>query len=196
MINSLPTTEDEVYKITETSVKYIESLKNDDTEFIKYLRKNANLVNSYDMFADLYEWNSGIGNSKFFRYNKSQIIKDYVAKLKKGKIILPGDNLVVCGNPYALLLYCVGEDWTKDPTLQPEEGVIQCFTKRFEDDEFLCGIRSPQNSANNIGYFHNVRHPLMEKYFDFSNNIMAVNCIHTDVQPRMNGEDSNNQGRF
>ena len=24
----------------------------------------------------------------------------------------------------------------------------------------------------------------------FSNNVMAVNCIHTDVQARMNGEDS------
>ena len=194
--NSLPVTEEEVYKIAETSVKYVESLKNDDTEFVKYLRKNANLVNSYDMFADLYEWNPGIGNSKFFRFNKSKIINEYITKLKKGKITTAGDNLTVCGNPYALLLYCVSEDWTKDPTLQPEEGVIQCFTKRFEDGEFLCGIRSPQNSANNIGYFHNVRHPLMEKYFDFSNNIMAVNCIHTDVQPRMNGEDSNNQGWF
>ena len=36
----------------------------------------------------------------------------------------------------------------------------------------------------------------MERYFELSPNIMAVNCIHTDVQSRMNGEDSTNQGRF
>ena len=29
----------------------------------------------------------------------------------------------------------------------------------------------------------------MSRYFDFSKNIMAVNCIGTDVQDRMNGED-------
>jgi len=40
-----------------------------------------------------------------------------------------------------------------------------------------------------------VRHPLMEKYMDFSQNIIAVNCIHTDVQARMNGMDST-QGQY
>ena len=36
----------------------------------------------------------------------------------------------------------------------------------------------------------------MEKYFDFSNNIMAVNCIHTDVQSRLNGEDFDSDFNF
>ena len=86
-------------------------------------------------------------------------------------------------------MYTVGENWKDDPTFCQENGVIQVYTRRFGDGEFLCGIRNPHNSANNLGYFKNVRHPLMEKYFDFSNNIMAVNCIHTDVQARLNGED-------
>ena len=29
----------------------------------------------------------------------------------------------------------------------------------------------------------------MQRYFKFSPNIMAVNCIHTDIQDRMNGCD-------
>ena len=188
-INSLPCSKDEIYRITETSVDYVESLKFDNEQFVEYLRRNANIINSFDMFADLYEWNPDIANSRFFRFNKSIIIKDYVARLKKGKITVSGDNLTVCGNPYALLMYCVGEDWNDDPTLKPEEGVIQVYTPRFEDGEYLCGIRNPHNSPNNLGYFKNVRHPLMEKYFDFSPNIMAVNCICTDVQARQNGED-------
>ena len=147
------------------------------------------------MLADLYQWNKDFVNSKMWRTDKKKIISNYVRKLRKGKIIVSGDNLTVCGNPYGLLLYSVGEDWAHDPTLSPEDGVIQVYTKRFSDGEYLCGIRNPHNSANNIGYFKNVHHPLMDKYFEFSNNIMAVNCIHTDVQARMNGEDSN-QGRF
>lgn len=36
---------------------------------------------------------------------------------RKGKIVVNGDNLTTCGNPYALLLYSVGEDFTKDPNM-------------------------------------------------------------------------------
>ena len=190
-INSLPCSYEDIEKIADISIKYVELLKSDNDEFEKFLRKNATEVNHYEMLADLYDWNHDFANSKMWKVDKSSIINTYVNKLKKGKITVPGDNLTVCGNPYGLLLYAVGENWEDDPTLRPEEGVIQCYTRRFEDGEYLCGIRSPHNSPNNTGYFKNVRHPLMEKYMDFSNNIIAVNCIHTDVQSRMNGMDSN-----
>ena len=193
MINSLPCAEEEMEKICETSVKYVESLKFDDEEFVRFLRKNANMINSYEMFADLYKWNPGIGKTKFFRFNKSKIINNYITHLKQGKIVCEGDNLTVCGNPYALLLYSVGENWEEDPTLKSELGTIQAYTTRFDDGEYLCGIRSPTNSSNNLAYYHNVRHPIMKRYFDFSGNILAVNCIHTDVQPRLNGMDSKGQ---
>lgn len=189
MINTLPCTEEDIEKIASDSIKYVELLKRDDDEFEKFLRRNANIVNHYDMLADLYLHNKGFARSRMWVVDKSKIISAYIAKLRKGKIFVPGDNLTVCGNPYALLMYAVGEDWNKDPTLQPEDGVIQVYTKRFEDGEYLCGIRNPHNSSNNLGYFKNVKHPLMEKYFEFSKNIMAVNCIHTDIQCRMNGED-------
>lgn len=189
MINTLPCTEEDIYEIAKTSVEYVELLKRDNDEFEKFLRKNATAVNHYEMLADLYQHNKNFQNSRMWRTDKKDIIKSYVARLRNGKITVNGDNLTVCGNPYALLMYTVGENWEDDPTLCQENGVIQVYTRRFGDGEFLCGIRNPHNSANNLGYFKNVRHPLMEKYFDFSNNIMAVNCIHTDVQARLNGED-------
>lgn len=196
MINTLPCSKEDIEKISQTSVNYVNSLKSDNDEFVKYLRKNSTAVNHYDMLADLYEWNNDFVNSKMWKVDKSKIISQYVNRLRRGKITVEGDNLTVCGNPYGLLLYMVGEDWNNDPTLSPEEGVIQVYAPRFNDGEYLCGIRNPHNSSNNLGYFKNVIHPLMGKYFEFSNNIMAVNCIHTDVQARMNGEDSKDQGRF
>lgn len=189
MINTLPCGKEDIEKIAQTSIDYVNSLKRDNDEFEKFLRQNANEVNHYEMLADLYKWNPDFANSKMWRNDKSKIISGYIRKLKKGKIVVEGDNMTVCGNPYALLLYTVGEDWNKDPTLQQEDGTIQVYTRRFKDGEYLCGIRNPHNSSNNLGYFKNVLHPLMEKYFEFSNNIMAVNCIHTDIQSRMNGED-------
>lgn len=196
MINSLPTTKKDINLITNESVKYVESLKLDTNAFIKHMRLNSSAINHYDMLIDLYELNHNFENSKMFKYDRSEIISKYVNKLRKGKLVVPGDNLTVCGNPYALLLYVVGENYEDDPTLRPENGVIQVYTKRFENGEYLCGIRNPHNSANNLGYFKNVKHPLMDEYFDFSNNILAVNCIHTDIQARMNGEDLERIGQF
>ena len=97
--------------------------------------------------------------------------------------------MTVFGNPYALLLYTVGEDWKDDPTFKQEEGCVQCYTPRFKDNEYLGAFRNPQNSPNNICYLHNVHNDYFERYFEFSNNIMAVNCIGTDIQDRANGMD-------
>lgn len=189
MINTLPCTKDDVKDIAQTSINYVELLKRDNDEFEKFLRKYANEVNHYEMLADLYAQNHEFGNSKFFRYEKKEIIKQYVFKMRKGKIMVNGDNLTVCGNPYALLLYSVGEDFEKDSTLSQEPNCIQCYTKRFDDDEYLAAFRNPHNSPNNICYLHNVYSEEMNKYFAFSKNIIAVNCIHTDIQDRANGMD-------
>ena len=108
--------------------------------------------------------------------------------MRKGKILVNGDNLTICGNPYALLLYSVGEDFLSDPTFSSEDGCIQCYTTRFDDGEYLIN-HNPHNSPNNICYLHNVYSPEMEAYFPFSSNIMAVNCIQTDIQSRANGCD-------
>ena len=83
----------------------------------------------------------------------------------------------------------VGENPEDDPTLKVESGTIQCYTTRFSDGEYLCGIRNPHNSPNNICYLHNHYTPELKRYFKISKNIMFVNCIRTDVQDRANGCD-------
>ena len=187
MLNTLPTTYEDVGKIASTSIKYVEDMKNNNDIYEKFLRENATAVNHYEMLADLYKQNKEFARSVMWKRDKADIIRHYVNNLRKGKIFVRGDNLTLCGNPYALLLYSMGEAPENDKTLLHEDGTIQCYTKQFEDGEYLCAFRSPQNSANNIAYFHNHYSPEMEKYFDFSKNIIAVNCIGTDIQPRMNG---------
>lgn len=190
MINTLPCSKEDVKNIAQDSIDYVELIKSDNREFEKFLRKYANEVNHYEMLADLYAHNNDFAECKWFREEKRKIISGYVHKLRKGKIFVEGDNLTVFGNPYALLLYSVGEDWRDDPTFQKEDGCIQCYTPRFSSGEYLGAFRNPQNSPNNICYLHNMYSKYFEKYFEFSNNIMAVNCIETDIQDRANGMDS------
>lgn len=141
------------------------------------------------MMADLYAHNPDFAKSRWFLNEKKKVINSFVFKLRNGKIFVDGDNLTICGNPYALLLHAVGEDWRNDPTLRPRSGTIECYTPRFANGKYLAGIRSPHNSPNNMIYLYNVKHILMERYFEFSNNIIAVNCIETDIQSRGNGLD-------
>lgn len=189
MVNTLPCSKDDVKAIAQDSIDYVELIKSDNNEFEKFLRKYANEVNHYEMLADMYAHNNDFAECKWFREEKRKIISGYVRKLRKGKIFVEGDNLTLFGNPYALLLYSVGEDWKDDPTFQKEDGCIQCYTPRFSSGEYLAGFRSPHNAPNNLGYFHNIYSKYFERYFEFSDNIMAVNCIETDVQSMLNGCD-------
>lgn len=189
MINTLPCKKEDIGQIAKTSIEYVNLLKRDNAAFEKYLRKYATKVNHYEMLADLYRQNPRFGDCKWFREEKRKIIHHYVSHLRKGKILVNGDNLTVFGNPYALLLYAAGEDWKKDFTLQKEPGAIQCYTPRFSANTYLAAFRNPHNSPNNICYMHNVYHEIWDTYFDFSPNIVAINCIETDIQDRANGMD-------
>lgn len=196
MINTLPCNKSDICEIAQTSIDYVNKLKDDNNMFEKFLRQNANEINHYEMLADLYAQNHDFADSKWFRIEKSKITANYLCRLRKGKITVNGDNLTICGNPYALLLYSVGGDYTKDPTLNYEKGTIQCYTTRFADNEYLCAFRNPHNSPNNICYLHNRHSPLLKEYFPFSPNILAVNCIQSDIQDRANGCDEDSDFFF
>jgi hypothetical protein len=155
---------------------------------LDYLEKNQNFSNDFEVLLALVKHNKNFIRSEYFRSRRYTIIDNYVRKFKMGKVIQNADNLVLVGNPYGMLMYTVGLNPEEDPTLNVEDGLAtQCYTKRFVDGDYLAEFRSPFNGLNNMGYLHNVHHPLMDKYFDFGEMIIAVNCIHTDFQDRNNG---------
>ena len=187
MINSLDN--DIMPNVVEESKKYIESLKKDNDVFLKYLKDNQNFSNDYKVLIALCEQNMDFTRSEYFRNRKKFIINSYINNFKFGKVIQNADNLVFVGSPYAMLLHSVGEDVENDNTFEYEYGCIQCYTERFDDDEYLAGFRSPHNSKNNILSLHNVYSDIYKKYFDLGKQIIVLNVSHTDVQDRANGCD-------
>lgn len=185
MINSLDI--DIMPKVVEKSVDYINNLKTDDETFLDYLEHNNNFSNDYEMLVALCRQNMDFCRSEYYRDRKKTIIQDYVENFRFGKVIQNADNLVFVGSPYALLLHSVDEDVENDKTLVREDGTVQCFTTRFDNDEYLACFRSPHNSKNNIAYLHNVYSDILFKYFNFGDQIIALNNIHTDIQDRLNG---------
>ena len=187
MINSLDM--DVMPNVVNKSKKYIESLKRDNNIFLDYLRENKNFSNDFEVLVALCEQNYDFTRSDYFRRRKINIIESYINNFKFGKVLQNADNLVFVGSPYAMLLYTVGESVEQDKTFTVEDDAIQCFTNRFDDDEYLACFRSPHNSKNNISHLHNVYSEEYFKYFDFGKQIIALNVLHTPIQDRMNGCD-------
>lgn len=168
---------------------YINELKNNDEIFFEFLNRNVNFMSDYEVLLALCKHNPEFVRSDYFRERRSTIIQNYLLDIKTGHIVQNGDNLVLVGSPYAMLLHSVGEDVENDPTFDTEENTIQCYTARFSDGEYLAEFRSPFNSCHNLGYLHNKYHPYWDKYFNLGKQIIAVNTQHTDFEDRNNGSD-------
>lgn len=188
MINALDI--DMISDVAKCSVDYIDKLKSDDDTFLEYLKllsKSDGFCSDYEILLKLVEQNPDFLRCEYFKERKRKIIETYVVNFRSGRCVQNADNLVIVGSPFAMLLASVNEDVKNDDTLQCEENTIQCFTQRFQDGEYLAEFRSPFNSKNNMGYLHNVYHSKMFKYFDFGEQIIAINMIGTDFQDRNNG---------
>ena len=188
MVNSLNL--DIMENVVKESIEYVNKLKTDDQFFFEYLKKNDNFSNDYRVLIALCEHNPEFVRSSYFRSRRKKIIESYVLKMKSGEIMQNAENLTIVGSPYAMLLYAAtGNEKSvdKDNTFFTEDGVIQCYTERFNSGEYLAFFRSPFNSKNNLTYLHNVYSRNMEKYFNLGRQCIAVNMIGTDFQDRNNG---------
>ena len=196
-VNSL--NEDTMENVCSETIKYISALKNDVEFFHDYLRRNINFSNDYEVLLALCEWNPDFVRSSYYRDRKKKIINNYMTKVKSGELLQNADNLVIVGSPYAMLLYAASgreDDVDKDDTLVKESGTIQCYTSRFQDGEFLAGFRSPFNGKFNMSYMHNHYDDRIKRYFNFSDQIIAVNMIGTDYQDRNNGSDQDSDSMY
>lgn len=194
MINALDM--DIMENVTQLSREYINDLKNDTEVFMQFLRDNATFVNDYDVLVALCEYNPEFVRSEYFRTRRKHIINAYIKKMQTGKVLQEGDNLVIVGSPYAMLLHTVGESVEKDDTFKTEPCGIQCYTRRFKEGEYLTGFRSPFNSRNNLTPLHNVYDDRLDRYFDITEQVIAVNLQHTDFQDRNNGSDQDSDSIY
>lgn len=194
MNNSLPCTDRNILEnIAECSVDYCNDLKLSHEAFIEHLKIDAtNRYSINNVLIALDEWNKDFKYTDYFKKKRDDIISKFKnERLKQdGKLLQNGDNLTICGNPMALLIYVVGEDYLNDPCFKVIKNGIQCYTTRFADSESLAAFRSPHNSPNNVLHLVNTYSEEMQKYFPkLGNNVVVVNGIRTDIQYRANGQD-------
>ena len=194
MINALDM--DIMENVLKCSKDYLETLKDDDEFFLQYLESKKNFSNDFEVLLALCKHNKNFINTDYCIRRRFDIIRGIIMQLQTGKVLQQGDNLVLVGSPYAMLLHSVGEDVENDHSFEQEEGTIQCYTERFSSGEYLAGFRSPFNSKNNLDYLHNIDAEEFHRYFNFGKLIIAVNTIHTDFEDRNNGSDFDSDSLF
>lgn len=190
MVNSLPITKEDVTELFKDTREYFTLLQNDTDEFVKHLRRTANTTNINNLLGDLYKQNKPFQKSYMFKDNRKRLINKFKHNIEAGKLMVVGDNLTVVGNPMFMLQYAIDRKIEiKDNTLPILDVGISCYTKRFNNKDELAGFRSPFNAPNNLCYYINHISDNMDTYFNFDNNIIALNMIKTDAQDRNNGLD-------
>lgn len=202
MCNTLLITPQQTQELVQPTIDYVNNLKLNDNAFLAHLHDTASKGNNNNLMIDLYKRNSNFRECDFYKIFKSDTISTLKKRVKSGKILTNGDNLTTCGSPYLMLLHAVGElpchevegcwvlnDDVIDPTLPICDDCIACYTERFDDGEYLGAFRNPHNASNNIAYLRVYKSDLMEKYFDFGQNVCALGCVKNEAQPLTNGQD-------
>ncbi|ERI90972.1 hypothetical protein HMPREF1982_03534 [Clostridiales bacterium oral taxon 876 str. F0540] len=198
MVNTLLLNQEQTQELAQYTIDYINNLKDNDEAFIKMLKETATDGNNNNLYIDLYNKNQLFKESDMYKRFKTETIASIKKRARQAKLLVEGDNLTVCGNPYLLLLHAVGEVPNKDNviierftdvTLPISSDYISCYTQRFAEGEELTGFRNPHNAPNNIALFQNFKHELMQKYFIFGTNVIAVNLVQTELQDLANGLD-------
>ena len=95
-----------------------------------------------------------------------------------------GCYAVLVGNPMELLQHVIGK-FNGESIL----GVGHIHTKRFEYGKRLLGCRSPHTSSGNVLLTMNVADEQIDKYFNFTTEIVAINSIGENILQRLSGAD-------
>ena len=198
MCNTLLADANNTKELAQYTVDYLEGLKDSNESFIKMLSDSATAGNNNNLIVDLYNNNVDFRESDFYKTFKTETISSMKKRARTGKLLVEGDNLTVCSNPYLLLLHAIGEvpnvdnvvvEGFEDPTLPINDKYISCYSERFEENEELANFRNPHNAPNNCILTKVVKYDLMKKYFDFGKNVIAINCVSTEAEDLANSMD-------
>ncbi len=198
LLNTLPLTPDDIHRLLEPSLHYV-NLLNTDTDVLKYhVKCRTRHPSEEDRDSPLFSYKNDIVftmmneteafyRTKYFYDFKKETCKAYLKNIKKGHILINGNYSVLFGNPYEMLLHAIGKfDITANQSSLPP-GFIH--TKRYPFGTKLLGCRSPHISASNILVSTNMRHDLIDTYFNLTEEIVCINSIGENILERLSGAD-------
>lgn len=193
LLNTLQLSPSDVHDLLKPSLEYV-NLLNTDTDVLKYHVKCSTFTNDSEISNVMKNKNNIIYTmmklskdffkTKYFYDFKKETCKSYLKNLKKGHVLIDGNYSVLFGNPYEMLLHSIGK-FHGDTSLPP--GYIH--TTRYPYGKKILGCRSPHISTSNILISTNMKHELIDKYFNITDEIVCINAINENILERLSGAD-------
>lgn len=194
LLNTLQLTPTEVHELLKPSLDYVNylntntdvlkyhvkcSVSDEDDEYVSNVFKSKN-----DIIYTMMNYSDEFYHTKYFYDFKRETCKAYLKNLKKGHILINGNYSVLFGNPYEMLLHSIGK-FNGDTSLP--SGYLH--TTRYPYGKKVLGCRSPHISTSNILISTNLRHDLIDRYFNLTDEIVCINAIGENTLERLSGAD-------
>lgn len=190
IINTLAMTREDVAEFLKPSLDYLDLIKHDIAAFRWHIhfkaQRETDLVNrtKNDVVYRLLGVSDDFAKTKMFWEFKKDSIRSFISELKLGHVIVNGSYHTIVGNPIELLKQAIGQFEGKS-----EIGYGKIHTKRFQFNKKLLCCRSPHTSSGNLLLAENVESKDIERYFNFTTEIVTVNSIGENILQRLSGAD-------
>lgn len=198
LLNTVQLTQAEVQELVQPSLDYV-NLLNTDIDVLRHHVKcniiedaNENKMSNVfltknDIVYTMMNVSDNFYRTKYFYDFKKETCKAYLKNMKKGHILIDGNYSILFGNPYEMLLHAIGKFDTENMQSSLPPGYIH--TTRYPYGKKLLGCRSPHISTSNLLVSTNMRHDLIDKYFNLTDEIVCINAINENTLERLSGAD-------
>lgn len=192
LLNTLQLDKEEVEEFARESLEYV-SMLNTDPDIMRYHLKFKDtyeqdvdniMLDKNQVVYKMLGFDNGFENTDLYHKFKENLCRAYIKNMKRGHILVDGTYATLFGNPYEMLLQSIGKF---DGTSVLKVGTVHNI--RYNYGEELLGSRSPHVTIGNILVTKNVECPVIDKYFNLSNNIICINSIKENILERLSGAD-------
>ena len=125
--------------------------------------------------------------TEFYKSFRSNTVRYFKERLRKGRIAVSGNYQVLFGNAYEFLWALTDESYEPTFSFSLDDG--QVCTTGFAHGEMVLCARSPHITMGNLYLAQNAHCYDLLRYFNLTPNIICVNAIESNIQQRLNGCD-------
>lgn len=193
LINTLQLSKDEVQEFLQESLDFAQLLR-DKPAVVKHYIKYPDIdtfdpmakpmLDKNDVVYHLMCINDKFTETRYYQEFLHDLLASYYKNLKNGHVYVNGNYSTLLGNPMEMLQHAIG-------AFQGESqiGIGNIHNIRFEYNKTLLGSRSPHVTMANIWLPINRENPLIDRYFNLTEEIVCINSIGENVLQRLSGAD-------
>ena len=189
LLNTLQMTREEVKELFEPTNQLIKLMASEPLVMRWYCGNyakdstNKTVISQVELMKQLLDANYQFSDTSYYTLRAKKIVDELVKQVKHGKVYVNGNYSTVCSCPIEMLQAASGAFYGAQ--ILPKGNIV---STRFKPCTVLCS-RNPHVTMGNVLVTENVRHEVIEKYMNLTNEIVVINTINENIMQRMSGMD-------